>query len=225
MTEHEEPEFPTDKFVAFEEFDLYFQTTVTTTEQRLSSNRWNYSVCVALIVGVAFLIKFSSENAPYVLFSIVGIIALCALAAIFCNLWLKQISVLKALNGHKFAVLEEMAPRLEFEEGDSGSCQSYEPFKREWLRAKEAKDATRVRALNGKTALKGSDAELFMPKAFMAVFIGLGTLVLLSSLISTVAPGLRQYVPFSISPPTSSPAPEQPQSPTGASTPSPTGTR
>jgi len=38
---------------SFDEFKLYYDSTEKVTDRRLETNRWNYSICVAILVAVA----------------------------------------------------------------------------------------------------------------------------------------------------------------------------
>lgn len=196
-----EPAFSRRSRVSFAEYSMYYATTERVTEQRLAANRWNYSVCVALLVGIGLLVKFESGQQSYVIVALIGMLALCGLAIAFCRLWLSQIETLKALNGHKFSVLNEMAKRVHFEDA-AGVETSYEPFQREWLRLEAAKQAVQIPGLNNSVALRSSDAELFVPKAFLWVFSGIAVLVLLCATVATSRPDTRSYVPFSLHPST-----------------------
>ena len=51
--------------LSFEEFKLYYESTEKVTERRLSANTWNYSICIAIIVAIAGIVKWSTGNRSF----------------------------------------------------------------------------------------------------------------------------------------------------------------
>jgi hypothetical protein len=47
---------------SFDEFKLYYESTEKVTDRRLSANTWNYSICIAIIVAIAGIVKWSAGN-------------------------------------------------------------------------------------------------------------------------------------------------------------------
>lgn len=160
--------------VSFQEFALYYQSTVEVTERRIAMNRWNYSVLTATLIAIAFVLDWSTDKQSHMFVGVCGIIILCLTAIVLCTYWVNQISDAKNLNAAKFEVLEQMAPLVEFE-GPAGPsmAKSYEPFKREWSALQSAQALTSVQAgaISNLKVLSASRAEYFIPKAFRALFV------------------------------------------------------
>lgn len=94
------------------------------------------------------------------------------MAALFCILWIGQISDFKSLNNAKFNVLNNMAPHIEFDSENPDMIVSCRPFEKEWVKLEELKALQNV----GKTniiALKSSNFEYYIPKAFRVIFIAI----------------------------------------------------
>lgn len=170
---------PVDPRHSFEEFKLYYESTEKVTDRRLDTNRWNYSICIATMAAIAVLIKWTLSGFQLVWIGFAGVAVLSGMAILFCFLWVGQIRDFKKLNNAKFTVLNEMAPRIEFDPENPGAVVSFCPFEKEWnrLRSLDALDEV------GRTniiALKSSNVEYFIPRAFAALFIGiLATLIVI----------------------------------------------
>lgn len=160
-----------DERYSFEEFQLVYESAEKVTERRLSLNRFNYSVCVALLLATVYMVNWSRTNLQYSYLGLFFAFALSVLAVLFCIYWLAIISDYKRLNNAKFAVLAEMAPRVWFGPNAPPNLVSAEPFKREWRIVKTIELDFRKDKLQ---VLSSSSAELFVPKAFMACFVFLG---------------------------------------------------
>jgi hypothetical protein len=192
--------------LSFEEFKLYYESTERVTERRLSTNRWNYSVAVAILVAIAGLVKWSSDKPSFLLVGLGGVLILSFVAVIFCTHWLQQIEDFKALNQAKFEVLAEMAPRLTFDaQGSSAGTISYCPFDKEWIKLQNAQVATRIPFLR-QIALRSSTPELFIPRAFRALFAGIAAAAILAGILnwSTIA---KSPSPFTTTPSSTSTTP------------------
>src|SRR5256885_6701888 len=158
--------------LSFEEFKLYYESTEKVTDRRLETNRWNYSTSVAVLIGVAAIVKWGVVSAELRWVGIGAVLLLCIMAILFCQLWLAQIRDFKRLNDAKFEILNQMAPQLEFDTSQPGRIRSYRPFEREWERLKQEGAVDRVRKLKI-IALKSSHMEQFITRAFQLVFVSI----------------------------------------------------
>jgi hypothetical protein len=179
------------KALSFEEFKLYYESTEKVTDRRLDTNRWNYSACAAILVGIAAIVKWGVISTDLRWAGVVAVVLLCMMAILFCQLWLAQVRDFKRLNDAKFEVLNQMARLIDFDPSNPGRVRSYRPFEREWDRLKEEGAVDRVRKLNI-VALKSSHMEQFIPRAFqlvfLAVFVALTYLILTTPPFPTVPP-------------------------------------
>jgi hypothetical protein len=157
---------------SFEEFKLYYDSTEKVTDRRLDTNRWNYSICIAILVAIAAIARFSLTTVALVWVGLGAIIILSAMATLFCALWVGQIRDFKKLNNAKFAVLNDMAPRIEFDIEHPGIVESYTPFDREWKKLNELNALSDIGRSNI-VALKSSNIEYFIPKAFAVLFVAI----------------------------------------------------
>src|SRR6266478_8052234 len=155
------------KKVSFEEFKLYYESAERVTDRRLETNRWNYTVCVAILIAIAVITKWSLSTVNLVLLGLAAVMVLCVMATLFCFLWVGQIRAFKKLNNAKFEVLNQMAPDLEFDPDKPGVLVSYRPFEKEWTRLSETNSLEELGKSNI-VALKSSNMEYFIPKAFAA---------------------------------------------------------
>lgn len=48
--------------LSFDEFKLYYDSTEKVTDRRLETNRWNYSICIAMLVAIAIITNWSLTN-------------------------------------------------------------------------------------------------------------------------------------------------------------------
>lgn len=166
--------------VSFDEFKLYYESTEKVTDRRLSANTWNYSICIAIIVAIAGIVKWSAGNTFFYV-GLTAVLVLCIMAVLFCSLWLGQITDFKYLNNAKFKVLNEMAPRLEFDLSHPDQLTSFRPFEKEWKTLEEVKAAVEI-GQRKIVALKSSSIEYYIPKAFRILFF----LVSLAALLAVV---------------------------------------
>jgi len=172
-----------DPKLSFDEFKLYYESTEKVTDRRLETNRWNYSVCIAILVAIATLITWSLRTAALIWIGFAAAGTLSTMAILFCILWFRQIGDFKNLNSAKFSVLNAMAPRIEFDFDKPGAIASFDPFSKEWKELEKLRGLTKA----GKfklLALKSSNMELFIPWAFLALFAGI-LLVLLTVIVVT----------------------------------------
>jgi hypothetical protein len=196
---------------SFEEFRLYYDSTEKVTDRRLNTNRWNYSISVGILLATSAIYAWATQHGDYFPVAALAIALLSALAAVFCLFWLRQVEDWKALNSAKFAVLNDMAQRLQFDSAaGTSTARSYRPFDKEWaiLQSKERLRNVRIVKLGQLEALNASGPELFMPKA-------LGTLFGLLFAVAVIV------LPFAWSSGAGRVVPEQPAPTSTASTVSP----
>jgi len=167
------------KKVSFDEFKLYYESTEKVTDRRLSANTWNYSICIAIIVAVAGIVKWSAGNLALFYVSLVAVMMLSTMAILFCSLWLGQIADFKYLNNAKFNVLNQMAPLVEYSLDHPNLMTSFCPFEKEWKMLEEVKAAVEIHQRKI-VALKSSNIEYFIPQAFRVLFSLITMAVLLA---------------------------------------------
>lgn len=170
--------------VSFEEFKLFYETTERVTDRRLETNRWNYSVCLAMFLGIALAARWAIVSSTSFIPGIVSVVVLATMAIIFCRHWLAQIADFKSLNNAKFDVLEKMAPAVVFESECHQDLKSFLPFEKEWKRLQEIKALQQPKGLNF-LALKSSGIEYFIPKAFIFIYV----LAIIAAAISVITVG------------------------------------
>lgn len=169
-----------DKKLSFDEFKLFYESTEKVTDRRLETNRWNYSICVAILTAVAAIAVWGLKDAKAFVVGTIAIALLCLVAIFFCALWIGQVRDFKKLNNAKFAVLNDMAPKIEFDLAHPGVIESYCPFEREWTKLQEI-DALGEVGKSHIVVLKSSNIEYFIPKAFQALFGAVLLLVVISA--------------------------------------------
>jgi hypothetical protein len=155
--------------LSFDEFKLYYESTEKVTDRRLETNRWNYSICIAILAAVALLTKWSLTTVALLWVGFAAVAFLCVLAVLFCMLWIGQIRDFKKLNNAKFTVLNQMALLVEFDPEKPGAVVSYCPFEKEWAKLSELNALDELGRSNI-LALKSSNIEYFIPKAVAALF-------------------------------------------------------
>jgi hypothetical protein len=69
--------------LSFEEFKLYYESTEKVTDRRLSANTWNYSICIAIIVAIAGIVKWSTGNPSFFYVGLTAVFMLCVMATLF----------------------------------------------------------------------------------------------------------------------------------------------
>ena len=74
--------------VSFDEFKLYYESTEKVTDRRLSANTWNYSICIAIIIAIAGIVKWATGNIVYFYVGLTAVLVLCIMAILLCSLWL-----------------------------------------------------------------------------------------------------------------------------------------
>lgn len=154
---------------SFDEFKLYYDSTEKVTDRRLDINRWNYSICIAILIAIATITNWSLTNTKLLWVGLTADVLLCLMAILFCALWIGQIRDFKNLNNAKFSVLNEMAPKVEFDASNPGAIVSFCPFQKEWKKLTELSAVQEVGSSN-LIALKSSNIEYLIPKAFAVLF-------------------------------------------------------
>jgi hypothetical protein len=156
-------------YYSFDEYKLYYESTEKVSERRIANNTWNYSICIAIIIAVAVLANWSVSEPEFGLITIVAVLMLAGMGTLLCTLWIGQLRDSKALNTAKFHVLNDiMAPKVQFAPKDERK--SANPFDIEWKKVKELDQASKVYSMEI-VALRSSNAEFLVPKAFRWLFI------------------------------------------------------
>src|SRR4051812_28404639 len=93
--------------VAFQEFEMYYQSAERVTDRRHELNRWNYSVVAATLIAIGLVLGWATSDRSHVLIGVSGIAILCIMGGTLCTYWIKQISDFKELNSAKFKILNE----------------------------------------------------------------------------------------------------------------------
>ena len=168
--------------LSFDEFKLYYDSTEKVTDRRLETNRWNYSICIAMLVAIAVITNWSLTNPTLTWIGIAADGLLSVMAILFCVLWIRQIRDFKNLNNAKFVVLSEMAPSVDFDIENPWTVTSFCPFDKEWKKLSEL-DALQQVGRSKIVALGSSNIEYFIPKACAALFLAI--LVALVLLVAT----------------------------------------
>ena len=158
---------------SFREWATYYESTERVTDRRLAVNASNFSISIALLVGIGVLANWAASHTELRALAIGGVILISILGVIFCSLWVGQIYDYKNLNSAKFSVLNFMAPYVRFDE--EIICVSAEPFDREWKIVKEKGWTIKV-PFTKITALRSSYLEFAVPISAIVVFIAAGVL-------------------------------------------------
>jgi uncharacterized membrane protein YkgB len=174
------------KKVSFDEFKLYYESTERVTDRRLSANTWNYSICIAIVVAIAGIVKWLTSNTSFFSVGLTAVLVLCIMAFLFCSLWLGQITDFKYLNNAKFKVLNDMAPNIEFDISHPNQISSFCPFEKEWKQLEEVKAAVEM-GQRKIVALKSSNIEYFIPQALRALFLLISIAVVLAVIFNWAA--------------------------------------
>lgn len=166
---------------SFEEFKVYYESTELVSDRRIATTRWNYSVGVVVLGGEALLLKWAFADEQFLVLALAGAILISGVATAFSYFWLRQIDDYKSLNNAKFAVLNEMAPRLRFPSTDSSGhengsddmqVESFQPFMREWEKLQATQALVSIRGRGHRlSALSAGNIERFIPKCFFALFV------------------------------------------------------
>lgn len=153
----------------FDEYQMFFESAERVTDRRINLNRTNYTICVAIITGVAFVGSWGlNQTEPQLRMFVFAVIAFVSAASvILCMGWLRQITDLKTLNNAKFEVLNRMASELQLIKYSGEPVPSFQPFEKEWDIITRSKGTTKILGFH---ALKGSTVEYVLPRSFMFLF-------------------------------------------------------
>lgn len=102
------------------------------------------------------------------------------MAVLFCSLWIGTLKDYKLLNTAKFEILNEMSQNLTFGT-EKPKVISSNPFQKEWEKLNKMNALEDVNLLNI-LALKSSNIEFYIPKAFRIIFI----IIFLISFVSII---------------------------------------
>lgn len=173
--------------LAFDEFKLFYESAEKVTERRLETNRWNYSICTAILLAIAAVLNWAISNPSFLLVAVLTIITLSGMALLFCTMWVGQIHSFKMLNNAKFDVLNKMAPNLSFSSSLSDNRISFSPFEKEWDALRKKSQALEEISSTNILALKSSNIEYLIPRAFRFLF---GLIILVAIVVSLLNWGL-----------------------------------
>lgn len=154
---------------SFEEYKLYYESTEKVVDRRLALNAWNYGLCLALMGAIGALTAWALPQPEFRLLLLLGDSAFALAGTLLCVLWIGQIRDFKLLNNAKFDVLNAMAPKVAFPE--CAALRSAQPFAKEWA-ALERQRATAEMSQSNIIVLRASHAEFLVPRAFIALFVG-----------------------------------------------------
>lgn len=161
--------------VAFEEFELFHATTEKVTDRRLSTNRWNYSICSAILIGCAAIMKWGLETtvpdggSHNILAASFVTAVFCIIATIYCLLWIGQIDDFKSLNKAKYDVLGQMTKHLSFSDSADDPRKSFDPFEKEWRIIERDRGLAEIYTRKI-VALRSSNIEYMIPRSFIFIF-------------------------------------------------------
>lgn len=82
---------------SFEELKLIYESTEKVTDRRLTNNKQNYTISVAVLISIAIIWKWSIENETYYFCGVLLVLILAGLAVFFSFLWIGQIKDFKTL--------------------------------------------------------------------------------------------------------------------------------
>ena len=168
---------------AFEEFKLFYESAEKVTDRRLSANRWNYSICTAMLIAIAGILNWGLSKPSFFVGSIIVVIIIGGMAVLFCSFWIRQIDDFKKLNNAKFDILNRMAPSISFATYENDKRVSFSPFEKEWDALKEAGAVHELSKFN-LVVLKSSNIEYLIPQAFRILFFIIILLVLVGSYLN-----------------------------------------
>ena len=172
------------KKYSFDEFKLIYESAEKVTDRRIALNKFNYSISTAIFLAITFLWKWSLTNPKYYFTGIFIVFILSLIALIFTFYWIRQLKDYKSLNTSKFNVINQMAKSLYFSsESYYDKVVSFEPFSKEWDEMKKLSALQEKKRFNI-IALKSSNLEYFIPKAFRVIFIFLSVLSIFMIIIN-----------------------------------------
>jgi hypothetical protein len=170
---------PGEKAYSFKEWALYYDSAEKTTDRRLALNTSNFSISIALMVGLGVMSSWAAGHTEFRVFLLGGVALISTLGCLFCWLWLGQVQAYKKLNGAKFEVLNHMAPRIRFDVDDD--CISADPFRREWEILLRSRGAIRT-PFSGVVALASSFQEIIVPFSALLTFGAVTTITMATTI-------------------------------------------
>ena len=170
---------------SFEEYKLMYLSTEKVTDRRLTNNKTNYSINIAVLAAIAVIWKWTISNPDYFFCGIILVFILAMFAIFYCSLWVGQITDFKKLNQAKFEVINEMASNLKFDSNNDKDVdiKSYEPFEKEWTKLNSI-NALQASSSNNLIALKSTNSEYFLPKALRVIFILVASISVLTLILN-----------------------------------------
>lgn len=173
-----------DKY-SFEEYKLMYLSTEKVTDRRLTNNKSNYTINIAVLGAIGVIWNWTISNPDYFFSGIILVFFLAIFATLFCSLWIGQITDFKKLNQAKFEVINEMASNLKFDSNIDKDIdiKSYEPFDKEWTKLSKI-NALQSVSSNNIIALKSTNSEYFLPKALRIIFILVAFISLLTLILN-----------------------------------------
>lgn len=156
-----------DDKVHFDEFKVYLESAERTTDRRLDLNKTNASLALLILAGIGAIVSWSYDKDQIAPIAGLAVFLVSLLAAVFCFWWWKQIISYKELNSAKFQILNEMAEKLVFPDGEE-QVSSHRPFEKEWRLMEKGETLGKFGTV---LALSASPSELTVPKSFLAAFL------------------------------------------------------
>jgi hypothetical protein len=153
----------------FEEYKMYYESTERVTDRRLAVNTSNFAITTASLIAVAVLTNWSLGKPSFLLITLATDALIGAMGALYCTLWVGQITDFKALNQAKFSVLNAVAPQILFSATPDSRVPA-DPFQKEWKLLQE-QEATRKIHSTDLVALRSSNIEYLVPKALRVIYI------------------------------------------------------
>lgn len=169
---------------SFDEFNLIYGSAEKVTDRRIALNKFNHSICTAIFLSIAFLWNWALTNPKYDYAGIFTVMILSIIASIFTFYWIQQIKEYKSLNSAKFKVMNKMSKNLFFpNESSEIKIDSFEPFAKEWEELKYL-SVLQDKKVFKIIALRSSNLEYFIPKAFGVIFVILSLLSLTAVILN-----------------------------------------
>jgi hypothetical protein len=147
---------------------MVYDSTELISERKITFNRNNASLCLAVIAGQGIATSWCYQKPGLEVLGPIAMLTISILAIVFCLYWNGQLWAFKELNSAKFQVLEEMASRVKFPDYTEPSICSMSPFKREYQILTDKKKL--VKGRKGLILQKSILTETVVPKSFIAFF-------------------------------------------------------
>lgn len=179
------------KSYSFQEYKMFYESTEKVTDRRITINKYNYAVSVAILGAISLIFQWTMKNAEYLNWGIISIAIFSIAGLVFSTTWIGQLEYFKILNDAKFKILNQMEASVIFKEYD---VDSFQPFTKEWEDFKklqnDGKEKGRKRPIFRLLKIEfATNSEKVLPKSFQILFL----LVFLACLADS---GLK-YLTFS----------------------------